>query len=56
MEKKKKNIRIFSLYMAVTVFGGISAAYSDTILQCILLVLCSVFTFVYGIILQKYAD
>ena len=54
MDKKKKDKWIFRMYMAVGTLGLVGAAFYETIAQCIILVLVSVFTFWCGYIIKKH--
>lgn len=53
-EHKKSKILIFAMYMAVMSFGLFSAIVSDTTPQRIILILCSSFLCISGILLLKY--
>ena len=54
LEKKhKRDLRIFRLYIAVGAFGLTGACFSDTIPQCIILVLVSVFAIACGFVIKK---
>ena len=52
-KKRKKDLRIFRMYLAVGIFGLVGAVFSDTIPQCIILVVVSVFTIVCGFVIKK---
>lgn len=54
MDKKKKDTWIFRMYMAVGTLGVIGAIFYDTILQCVILLLVSAFTFWCGYIIKKH--
>ena len=52
-KKRRKDMCIFCMYMVVGALGIVGACYSDTIPQCIILLLVSLFTIVCGIIIKK---
>lgn len=52
-KKRRKDMCIFCMYMAVGTLGIVGACYSDTIPQCIILFLVSLFTIVCGIIIKR---
>ena len=51
-KKKRKDMRIFCMYMVVGVLGLAGVCYSDTIPQCVILVVVSVLAIVFGIIIK----
>lgn len=54
LEKKhKRDLRIFCLYMVVGAFGLAGACFSETIPQCLILVLVSVFAIACGLVIKK---
>lgn len=53
MNKGKKNTWISCIYIAIGVLGLSGAAFYDTIPQCIILILVSVFTFWCSYIIKK---
>ena len=54
MEKKQKDTLIFRMYMAVGLFGLTGAVFYDTIPQCIILTLVSIFAFWCGYVIKKH--
>lgn len=53
MDKKKKDTWIFRMYMAVGLLGLAGAVFYDTIPQCIILILVSMFVFWCSFIIKK---
>lgn len=51
--KRKKDLWIFRMYLAVGIFGLVGAVFSETIPQCIILLVVSVFTIVCGFVIKK---
>lgn len=53
MDKQKKDTWIFCMYMAVGLLGLTGAVFSDTLPQCVILIIVSVFTIWSGYIIKK---
>jgi len=52
-KKRRKDLRIFRMYLAVGILGVVGACFSETIPQCIILVVVSLFTIVCGFVIKK---
>lgn len=52
-KKRRKEMWIFCMFMAVGALGLVGACYSDTISQCVILIVVSVLTIVFGFIIKK---
>ena len=54
MDKQKKDTWIFRIYIAVGLLGLSGAVFSETIPQCIIMIIVSMFTFWCGFIIKKH--